>query len=171
MDRLLVAVRPQALIFGHTFRMSQCDSQPTLCVGSLSVDGIVSLSVEDLTIALHHPTLFSENSQCLIAHAASNRLIIAVQMPLVHLLSRTPRVNAQRVLHWLELVGLHFDLRCDPLPDRAHVLAVPPGGGRLPVCRRCCSGGRPSWEVTCSSSRISHISECPLFSGQTRTKI
>jgi hypothetical protein len=154
MDRLLVAVRPQALIFGHTFRMSQCDSQSTLCVGSLSVDGIAS--VEDLTIVLHHPTLFLENSQCLIAHATS-RPILAAQTSLVRFLSRSPAsrwlqshpfalVSAQRVLHWLELLGLHFDLRCDPLPDMAHVRAVTPGGGRFPMRRRRCSGGRSSSE-------------------------
>jgi hypothetical protein len=70
------------------------------------------------TIVLRHPTLFSESSQCLIAHAASSGADVGCQSRRSHgpvhirpVFAMTPRASRAR----------DFDLRCDPLAgDGAH---------------------------------------------------
>lgn len=75
---------PLCLIFGHQTQIKCITScSPfiyTKCVASLSKDGTLSLiSIEDLTIILNRPNLFSENSNYLAKHGSRSDLMLASQ--------------------------------------------------------------------------------------------
>lgn len=83
-DGKLLDLCPLSLICAHScsiVSIIRCD--PLIyrtCAASLSVDGTLSItSVEDLTVVLNQPTLFSEGSIELAAHESNSRMMLAIQ--------------------------------------------------------------------------------------------
>ena len=80
----LLDVCPLSLICGHSARIVSIIRSDSLiyrcCAASLSVDGTLCIvSVEDLTVVLNRPALFSEGSIGLATHESNRRLLLAAQ--------------------------------------------------------------------------------------------
>ena len=80
----LIDICPLSLICAHSccvVSIIRCDPLIyRVCCASLSIDGTLSIiSVEDLTVVLNQPTMFSEGSVQLAAHESNPKMMLAIQ--------------------------------------------------------------------------------------------